>query len=422
MGQERILYNLDAMEGTTLIIANREVDVMALEVAGFRSVIAVSPISEDLRRRNLAQAFSFLDGLHDRLAPYTTILFALDTDPLGQALSEELARRLGPKRCWRVAWADGMTTATEVFKEQGIEGLRDCLADRTAWPVKGIITVEDLSPALERLYLEGAQPGLSLGWAALDPRFRIKPGEVTVITGIPAHGKSNWANHMMIRTAQLYGWRWAVFSPENYPLDRYLSFLVSQYMYKPFVGGSRLSFPELCEAEAWLNDHFTFLFPNDDEESPPLSALLELAKIQVERLGIQGFLIDPWNELDHNYPDRMTEQQYLSESLSKVRRFSRQNKVHTTIVAHPTKLLKEKGGAYVGKVGPPTAHDIFGGSMWNNKPDNILCIWRDQDDETLPVEIHSQKIRFRGDGCSPGVAYLRYEKATATYADLGTMD
>ena len=117
----------------------------------------------------------------------------------------------------------------------------------------------------------------------------------------------------------------------------------------------------------------------------------------------------------------MTETEYVSQLLTEIRLFARKHQVHVWIVAHPTKLLKEKGGAYVGKVGPPTAYDIFGGSMWRNKPDNILCVWRDEDDETLPVEIHSQKIRFRGNGCSPGVGYLLFEKATATYADLGAM-
>jgi twinkle protein len=84
-------------------------------------------------------------------------------------------------------------------------------------------------------------------------------------------------------------------------------------------------------------------------------------------------------------------------------------------VAHPQKLYRDKDS---GNYPVPTLYDISGSANWRNKADNGIVIWRDFSNAQTPVEVHSQKIRFRQIG-KLGVAKLAYQAATQTYRELG---
>jgi twinkle protein len=111
-------------------------------------------------------------------------------------------------------------------------------------------------------------------------------------------------------------------------------------------------------------------------------------------------VIDPWNEVEHLF-NGLSETQYISQELTKIRRFARLNGIHIWIVAHPTKLQKNSQGKY----DPPTMYDISGGAHWRNKADNGICVYRDF--ETNQTEIIVQKIRFKEIG-KLGSAKLKY--------------
>lgn len=53
------------------------------------------------------------------------------------------------------------------------------------------------------------------------------------------------------------------------------------------------------------------------------------------RFGIRGLVIDPYNELDHQRPTYMTETEYVSQMLTKIKRFAQYHEVHVWLVAHP---------------------------------------------------------------------------------------
>ena len=138
-----------------------------------------------------------------------------------------------------------------------------------------------------------------------------------------------------------------------------------------------------------------------------------LAKIILYRRGIKGLIIDPYNELDHSRPASMLETEYISQFLSRVRRFARQFGIHVWIVAHPSKPLKDKDGGQV----CPTPYDVSGSAHWYNKADNILTVFRDVKADDNRVQIHVQKVRFRTTG-KPGVVELRYHQATGRFSEI----
>jgi twinkle protein len=141
--------------------------------------------------------------------------------------------------------------------------------------------------------------------------------------------------------------------------------------------------------------------------------VLEKAKVTVTRYGIKGLVLDPWNEFDHSRPAGMTEPEYISDCLSKIRRFARKYDLHIWVVAHPTKLQKGLDGNYP----IPTPYDIAGAAHWRNKADNCITIWRDLTEVNKEVEIHIQKVRFREVG-KVGLAKLHFDISTGSYSEL----
>ena len=99
----------------------------------------------------------------------------------------------------------------------------------------------------------------------------------------------------------------------------------------------------------------------------------------------------------------MTEREYITQSLTKIRRFVRKYEVHIWVVAQPAKLRKLDNGNYP----VPIPYGISNSAHWRNKADNCLTVWGDMNiSENSLVGIYVQKIRFKNIGC-PGKAELK---------------
>lgn len=75
--------------------------------------------------------------------------------------------------------------------------------------------------------------GADTGWPLLDRHYSVRPGEWTLVTGIPGHGKSEFLDAMTINLAARHGWRFGIFSPENQPFSLHLAKLAEKYTGNP---------------------------------------------------------------------------------------------------------------------------------------------------------------------------------------------
>ena len=414
-GAERILYGLNDIDPAQCVIVEGEMDKLSLEMAGFRSVVSVPDGAPSETAKDYGSKFAFLEADADRIGAVREWIIAVDADGPGRRLEDELARRLGREKCRRVRWSADCKDANDVLRSYGAGVLRECIEAAEAFPISGVFEAEDFGDRIRSLFVNGWEKGVATGWEELDEHYTVRPGEFTVVTGIPNSGKSNWLDALLVNLAIQHGWHFSVFSPENQPVEDHMARIIEKWARQPFTDGptERMSREQLDKGIQWAGQHFSWILPDDDAEWT-IDAVLERAKALCFRRGSRGLVIDPWNELEHALPAGESETTYISGALKKIRQFARRHGIHVWVVAHPAKLYRERD---TGNYPVPTLYDISGSAHWRNKADNGLCVWRDFANRDTPVEVHVQKVRFRQVG-KIGMARLRYEPATATYRDV----
>jgi twinkle protein len=419
-GAEKILYGLDDIaDATEAIIVKGELDKLALDEAGIRNAVSVpdgapehvkpgAPDPDDAK-------FSFLTNCSAELDRLDRIVLAVDDDGPGLALAEELARRLGKERCWRVRWPNSgdalCKDANETLIRHGAQVLRECIAGAEPYPIVGLYVALDFADETLALYRDGRQRGMSTGWESLDELMTIRPGELSVVTGVPGSGKSEFLDALALNLANRYGWRFALCSFENPPAE-HIAKLAEKYLGMPFWDGPRRRMTEsdLSRALDWINDRFLLI--RFDDEAPTIEAILEKARSAVVRHGIRGLIVDPYNEIEHRRPANMTETEYVSQLLGKVKRFAQNAAVHVWFVAHPAKPRVEGGVRQI-----PTLYDISGSANWANKPDLGIVVHRDPDKDPTLAQILVRKVRFKSVG-KIGSVRLRWDRANGRYAEV----
>jgi len=266
---------------------------------------------------------------------------------------------------------------------------------------------EQLIAAIAEHVRHGGMRGAGPGWVNLGMHYTVRLGEMTIVTGVGSHMKSTFMQALCVNLARSLNWQFAMFSPEHAsPGD-----LGTQLMERwAETEASLMPDEQILASAIWVSQHFHVIAPGE-EDIPTLPYLLDVARHQVQRYGLHGLILDPWNEITHVLRSGQTETQYISEALAAIRRFAREHQIHAWVIAHPTKLVRVREDAknhpYAGKIPPPTPYDIAGSAHWFNKADNCLSIWRDTDIDSPIIEVHIQKVRNRSVG-RPGMIELTF--------------
>lgn len=276
----------------------------------------------------------------------------------------------------------------------------------------------DLEKETLDFYDHGLDAGIKITpWPKFSNYFRIAKSELTVFTGIPGHGKSEFVDQLITFLSIYHSWKFAVFSPENYPHCIHNEKLLSKLIGMPFHDGptKRMERETVQSGLRQLSQNITFISPNDGFIS--LENVLQLASMEKEDNGLDCLIIDPWNSIENNRPRDRSETEYIGLCLNLCRDYCKRNDIALWIVAHPTKMQKIKD-TDIYKV--PFAYDIMGSSNWANKCDNILCVYRTTEtilDEIQPfVEVHIQKVKHKIRGMT-GTVNFNYNKVVGTYSE-----
>jgi twinkle protein len=217
-GTEKILYGLDDVtESDEIIFVEGEMDKLALFEAGFTNAVSVpdgAPIKAaegDVPSPEQDVKYGYLWNCRDVIDRVIRVVLASDNDEPGRALSEELSRRMGRERCYRVRWpttchdslldsgedgepaveggeeGEDLSTdseaspwfrkdANEVLMKDGAATLGRYVEAAEEYPIRGLFRLSDFWGEVYDYYMLrlGDEGGVSTGWDVLDDYYRVR--------------------------------------------------------------------------------------------------------------------------------------------------------------------------------------------------------------------------------------------------------
>lgn len=285
----------------------------------------------------------------------------------------------------------------------------------------------DLEKQLAGEYPRDEISGAPTGWECVDKVYKPVKGELTVITGMPGCGKSNFITALAANCMREHGWKIG-----SCLLEHRAEETVKQVCEKY----SGMNWADLKEKPDELQKvkesvkRGLFLVAADFVQ-PSVDQILARAQVSANKQGMDGLIIDPYNYISQDRAGMMNETEYVSAMLSKLRAFATENKCHIWLIAHPRKrsawassqalqLTKNvHKEAYNGPFTQPGALDLYeisGSAHFYNKCDMGLVIERVPDCNRTTVRV--LKVRNRDAGVL-GSATLCFERNSGCYYEEG---
>lgn len=399
-GAEKIFYNLNSIINTsTCYIVEGEMDALSFHEAGITNVVSV-PNGATLNNNNL----DYLDNCIDYFEDKEKIILATDTDEAGIILQQELIRRLGAEVCYTIDFKD-CKDANEYLIKHGKENFIKCVTKTKPVPLENVTTFQDVEDELKDFVENGFKPGYQIGLKNFDDIFSTYTGQFITVTGIPSSGKSDFVDQMAIGYNMKYNWKIAYASPENQP-----TYLHAHKLMRKIWG----DMPDLNNNNKWddisrhINDNFFFI----DMERYTIDSVLNKGKELVKRKGIKCLILDPYNkirDIDSGYEDI---NRYTMEYLTKLEIFAKKYDVLVIVVAHPTKMYRDKEG----NIEEPTMYNIKGGGEWYDASYHGLLVHRDYENKTVKVKV--LKVKFQNLGQNGAEAFFSWDYKSGKFIPL----
>ncbi|CAA2984544.1 twinkle homolog, chloroplastic mitochondrial [Olea europaea subsp. europaea] len=259
--------------------------------------------------------------------------------------------------------------------------LRDLVENAELYPIKGLFNLKDYATEIDH---------------ALNELYDVVPGELTIVTGVPNSGTSEWIDALLCNLNQSVGWKFALCSMEN-KVREHARKLLEKHIRKPFFdvremeviaeytqSVQRMNVEELEQGKQWrLSDTFSLI------------RLLQILNC-VGCFPYMMLILQKSNQFFLCFLDicwlhflTQTETEYVRQVLTKIKRFAQHHSCHVWFVAHPRQLHN-----WVGR--PPNLYDISGIAHFINKCDNGIVIQRNRDPEAGPVDLvqFTKDIKF----------------------------
>ena len=398
-GAEKIFYNINSVVGYDhCIITEGEMDVLALHEAGMPNSVSV-PNGATLNSNNL----EYLDNCIDYFDNKEKIILAVDSDEAGQALQQELIRRLGAEVCY-IATFEDCKDANEYLLKHGKQKLAERIAEARPVPLENVTTFKDVEAEVTDFVKNGFKPGFQVGLQNFDDIFSTYTGQFITVTGIPSSGKSDFVDQMVVGYNEKYGWKTAFASPENAPTYLHAHKIMRKvWQGMPSVGD--IHGDKWNQIASHVNDNFFHI----DMERYTLESVLRKGAELVKRKGIKCLVIDPFNKVRD--VDCKTEDvnRYTMEYLQKIEIFAKKYDVLVFIVAHPTKMYKGADG----KIEEPTMFNIKGGGEWYDASYHGILVHRDYENRTVKAKV--LKVKFQNLGENGAEAHFKWEPKSGCF-------
>lgn len=411
-----IFYNINSIIGQDEVyIVEGEFDVLAMHQCGYKNTISLPNGANDN------------DDVWINCKDYVTdvkkFYICTDNDASGEEVSDKIAQRLGRYRCVRVLFQN--KDANGELIENGEDGIKKSIDNAKFYKSQGTFTVDDLYDDILELHDHGIPKTIfpkSSAFSGLEEAFSILRGQLTVVTGIPSHGKSTFLEWYIMNLVQDYGMKASFFSPEHHPMELHQSLFIQKFYGRNFwydtSGLPRITKKEIETYKKWAKEKI-YLTSTKDGVYPKWDWLLNVFKEQVFVYGIDIFVIDAFNKLEFQNPS-LHELQNIRTTLTKLTMFAQMNNVIIFLVAHPKKMEKDVDNKYK----MPDLYSISGSADFRNQAHSGFSIYRHFSDGVTSkgdpvfenqVEFRTEKVKLSYQGEISKSVLFNYHKPSGRY-------
>lgn len=402
------LFEDEHLATKKIFITEGEIDALSLYECGFKYALSVPSGAgvEEEGRPQITPKLEYLDDpdLVTILSNIDEIVICGDNDYKGQRLKDELALRLGVKKCYSVIYPSDCKDINEVLVKYGKDKVIEIILDYSPM-LKGLVTVASQKDRLLTYYKEGTEGGMACGIGELDNIFTTQHSQLIIVTGSPESMKSVFMDNLTQGLAINYDIHSCMYSPESRPFEMHIGRLAS--IYNGFSIGvpedtDRMPYNEYVKSCDWINKHYSFIQPPTNT----LQEIIQLWEVSLTQYGSKIFVLDPYSKVNW---DGENEHQFIRRMLNELGEFATRNRVTVFVVAHPRKmdLQRSKGNEQADyRIVQP--YDIAGSSSFYNSSDIILSLFRSKLHDDSPLKVYVQKSKLHHIAKSGEHAILRY--------------
>lgn len=254
-----------------------------------------------------------------------------------------------------------------------------------------IYTADKLKDEMLHGYKNGKERGTTTHIPVVDRVWTWRPTDLTIWTGYQNEGKSLFLEQLMCLKSGFDGWKHAVFTPENVPLIDFFDNIIEMYVGKscdPHYDNNLMTEQQYLKGIDFVTKHFYLVYP---EGSWSIDAIHDNFKQAIIDHNVNTVTVDPYNKIHHDHNGERGDV-YVSNFMTKLKRFAVENKVCYGLVAHQLTARKDENGRYV----KPDLNYIKGGGAFADGADNVCYVWRPEraiDFSSTLVQMGSQKIK-----------------------------
>lgn len=334
-----------------VVITEGQIDAMTWSQFGFPALSVPNGVGD---------LDGWIDYEWESLQQFDTIYLCFDSDKAGQEAVEKVAKRLGIQRTINVV-LKGHKDANEALQSgKGPDYFIEAISKARPFKPKQIKSPLDFrDEVMNEFFPPGGEPP---GFApeTLKKTLRFSPGQLTIWTGISAHGKSNLLGQVCLEAA-VSGSKCAIASMEMPGRKTLMRMVKTSLPQKKEIDAETIDGTlSGLSGKIWIYD----LLGNVS-----LANLMELMTYSVARHGVEHFVIDSLMKLDVDSDDNEAQRLALNSLTS----FAMENNVHVHLVCHARKSEDESKAP--GKMDVKGAVDII------NQCDNLVSVWRNKPKE-----------------------------------------
>lgn len=274
---------------------------------------------------------------------------------LPEVIQEEVARRVGRHRCYKI-------NPSEINPLQAINFAEE-------YPIAGLTTADKNFNKLYDRLKNGVDKGVPIyGIPMVDSIMRFnKKGTLTCVTGTPGAGKSNFVDVLSACCINELGWKIGFFSAEA-EIDDHTAGVLEKMYRTPF---EKLKEDEFVHGMEVLTEQL-FYINSIRGEIKTVEGLIETATEAVLKHGIDMLVVDNMSLVDRSGKDGSQMRTNIGGILAKFISFASKYGVKVFLVVHPRKMSKRMDGSY----GDIEGYDLAESAEYFNLSDRMISVER----------------------------------------------